>query len=337
MSTGSPTVREAAPGPQVQEAVRDAAPEWGSLAQALSDRESGREQGCGPDCAPSKRRDALHCAPQDPEPIPGFPRFGYVPLQGVINCRDLGGLPTEDGRRVKKRRLLRSADLHDATAEDMKQLVRMHDLEYVIDFRAEYELESDPDPLPLMHGIEYVDLPALSDGAIGFSGLRHLGSDVKTMMEFVRDPFELVQGLYSKCLLGAYGMRAYSRFLNDLLLAESGASLWHCTQGKDRTGIASLLVEHALGVPVEYMRRDYLATNLFIKPWVDKMSGVMRKNILLHGLGIDLEAYSYANLCYFDTALATVRDSYGSMDNYLERALDFGPDKRARLRELYLE
>ena len=284
-----------------------------------------------------KVRKAQAGAPETPEPIDGFARFGHVSLQGVLNCRDLGGLPAEQGKRVRKRRLLRSAALHDATAEDMKQLVRMHDLEYVIDLRAEYEVESEPDPLPLMTGIEYVNLPALSDDAIGFSGLKNIVSDMKMMTRFAKDPVDTIKELYVKCVLGEYGKRAYTTFLHDLLKTTEGASLWHCTQGKDRTGVAALLVEYSLGVPMEYIKRDYLATNLFIKPWIDKMNSLMRNKVLLAGLGIDLEAYTYAHPTYFETALQTICDNYGSIDNYLTRALDFDADKRAKLRELYLE
>lgn len=284
-----------------------------------------------------KMREAAACAPASPEPIEGFGRFGHVPLQGVINCRDLGGMPAADGRRIRKRRLLRSADLHDATAEDMKQLVRMHDLEYVVDLRADYEVESAPDPIPLMTGIEYVHLPALSDDAIGFSGLKNIVNDVRMLSRFSKDPVETIEELYYKCVLGEYGMRAYGRFLDDLLTSAEGASLWHCTQGKDRTGIAAMLVECSLGVPMDYIRRDYLATNLFIKPWVDKMNSLMRNKVLVGGLGVDLEAYTYANMCYFDKAMDTIADSYGTLDNYLTRALDFEPDKRVKLQELYLE
>lgn len=284
-----------------------------------------------------KAREAAACTPASPAPIEGFPKFGHIPLQGVINCRDLGGMPTADGRRIRKRRLMRSADLHDATAEDMKQLVRMHDLEYVVDLRADYEVENAPDPIPLMTGIEYVHLPALSDDAIGFSGLKNIVNDVKMLSRFSKDPVETIEELYYKCVMGEYGKRAYKTFLNDLLKSGDGGSLWHCTQGKDRTGIAAILVEYSLGVSPDHIRRDYLATNLFIKPWVDKMNSLMRNKVLVGGLGIDLEAYTYANMCYFDKAVETIVDNYGSMDNYLTRALDFDPDKRAKLRELYLE
>lgn len=292
-----------------------------------------------PDKTPKRHeenRKAAACTPIMPTPVRGFPKFGYIPLSGVINCRDLGGMPAADGKRIKKRRLLRSAALHDATAEDVKQLVRMHDLEYIIDLRAEYELEKEPDPLPLLQGVEYVNLPALSDGAIGFTGLKHFGGDMRFMMQYVKDPYQSVQDLYPKCLLGEFGLRAYSKFLADLLEESSGATLWHCTQGKDRTGVAAVLVEWSLGVPLDVIRNDYLATNLYIEPWVNRAKSLLSIK-LLHKLGADVEAYAYASPCYFDTIFRTVNESFGSLDNYLEKALDFGPDKQAKLRELYLE
>lgn len=248
-------------------------------------------------------------------------------------------MPTTDGHRIKKRRLIRSGDLHDATVEDMKQLIRMHDLEYVIDLRAPFEVTDEPDPLPLMEGIEYVDLPALSDNAIGFMGLKKGSriSDMKALKDFSNDPFEFVREMYRKCILGECGLKAYSTFLHDLIKYYDGASLWHCTQGKDRTGIAAMLLEYTLGVSMENIRRDYLATNLFIKPWVDKVTHLMRNKILVGGLGVDLDAYTFAFMGYMNTALDTIIDSYGSIDNYLAKGLDFGPDKQEMLRHLYLE
>ncbi len=283
-----------------------------------------------------KMRKVEENAPVEPEPIPRFEKFGFVSLQEVLNCRDLGGMPTEDGRRIKKRKLIRSAALHDATAEDMKQLVRMHDLTYVIDLRAEYELEKEPDPLPLMRDIEYINLPALSDDAIGFSGLKDFAHDMKYMRKFTHDPFETIRELYLKCVLGEYGIAAYKRFLNDLLFEGNGATLWHCTQGKDRTGLAALFVEYSLGVAPKDIRKDYLATNLFIRPWVDKMNDLMRIKFL-RGLGADIEAYAYANMQYLDAALEAICDNYGSLDNYITRALDFDHEKRRKLQDIYLE
>lgn len=278
-------------------------------------------------------------APVEPNLVPGFEQFGHVSLQGVANCRDLGGLPTADGRRIKKRRLLRSAELHDATPEDIKQLTAMHNLEFVVDLRSEYELENSPDPLSIMPGIEYVNLPPLSDNSIGFTGLKHLKRDWRAFRKFRKGPYKMVQALYPRCILGEKGKLAYSRLLNDLAAhgAGDGATLWHCTQGKDRTGIAALLIEYALGVPMEYIERDYLATNLFVGPMVEKTTDAMRDNIFLRSFGVDLQAYAYANSCYLACALDAIFENYGSIENYMDKALDFDADKRAALREMYLE
>lgn len=305
------------------------------------------------------------CAPSEPAEIDGFARFGAIPLQGVFNCRDLGGLPADGGRRIRRRRLIRSASLGDATAEDIKQLMLMHDLERVIDLRAEAEVQRAPDPLPLLVGVDYANLPALSGKAIGLSGLKGLASDMRTLREFAEDPYDVVEGIYPKCLLCEPGMSSYNQLLNGLIadtrmgdgrvgvggdassggaFAQSagtrrpwGATLWHCSQGKDRTGIAAILVEWALGVPVELIRRDYLASNLFIRPWIDRMRNLLRDNAVLGGIAVDLEAYSYSSECYFNRVFEVVEGRYGSMGSYMDAALNFGTEKRALLRELYLE
>ncbi len=287
-------------------------------------KKESTEQGCS-------------CQPSEPEPIAGFPDFGFFKLQGVLNSRDLGGLPAHNGRRIKKRKLLRSGDLHDATAEDISQLINMHDMECIIDFRSNLEIEASPDPMPLLHGIEYKHTPALPQNAIVSIAKGHMTGDAKLAKEFTGHPFEVISGLYTKAILGEIGMNAYKEFLHTLLQNTEGATLWHCTQGKDRTGIAAILVEYCLGVSMEDINRDYLATNLFVKGWMEKVSKLLKGKSFARGIDADLEAYAYANQRYFDTTLSVINATFGSLDNYLEKILDFGPDKQAALREIYLD
>ncbi len=276
------------------------------------------------------------CEPTTPDPIPGFPDFGHINLQDVCNARDLGGLPAAKGRKIKKRRLMRSGDLHHATAADITQLINMHDMECVIDLRTDIEVEAEPDPKPLLHGIEYKHLQVLPQTAIISIAKGRVVGDARLAREFTNHPFETITGLYTKAILGEIGMNAYKEFLNMLLEHESGATLWHCTQGKDRTGLGAIIVEYCLGVPMEYIRSDYLATNLFVEGWVERMKRFLADKPFARGLDSDIEAYGYASECYFDTAMKTINGVFGSMDNYLEKILDFGPAKQARLQELYL-
>lgn len=276
-------------------------------------------------------------APEKPVHIAGFRKFGHIPLLRVANARDLGGMPAADGRPIKKRRLIRSAELGHATASDMKQLIRMHNLEYVVDLRTPLEADRTPDPFSLMTGVEYVNTPALPEGAIITIGRTSLAKDKKLLGEFTTHPFATVQDLYPKAILGEDGIAAYTRFLHDLLEGHQGATLWHCTQGKDRTGIAAILVEHALGVSHEHIVADYLATNLFIGGWIPHVERLLRYAHVGRALHTNILAYAYAHRSYFDAAMKAMQGVFGSIDAYMQRELQFGePEKRA-LRELYLE
>lgn len=276
------------------------------------------------------------CAPSEPHDIPGFRNFGHIKLRGVSNARDLGGMPAADGKRIARRRLVRSSALHDATHEDMKQLLHMHNVDCVVDFRTDAEIEKDPDPKPLMRGVKYMHLPVFTQEAIGITSGGNPVKDFRAMMDYAGKPYEMIEELYPKSVLGKTGIKAYSEFLHDLLSETKGATLWHCTQGKDRTGMGAILVEYALGVPMNYILDDYLATNLFVRGWADTLRSFLADKTFARGIDNDVNAYAFANTCYFEAMFAAVVNSYGSMDNYFVRALDFGPDKQAKLRELYL-
>ena len=87
-----------------------------------------------------------------PEPIPGFPEFGHIPFEGLRNTRDLGGMPTADGRTIAPAKLLRSGALHKASEQDLARLVGDYDLAGVIDFRTQLERDIDLAPLLLLVG-----------------------------------------------------------------------------------------------------------------------------------------------------------------------------------------
>lgn len=276
------------------------------------------------------------CAPRLPSPIEGFTNFGHVALQGVLNNRDLGGFPTANGKFFKRRRLIRSGDLHHATSTDLNQLINMHDMECIVDLRSSTEIEASPDPLPLLQGIEYVHLEVLTPDDIVSVAHLNAGQDMTLVREFMGSPYETITDLYSKALLGESGMKSYSQFLEMLLASEEGAILWHCTQGKDRTGIAAILVESALGASEVDIRRDYLATNLFISGWIARMKEFLANRKIAQGIENDIDAYAYASPCYFEEVFRIVNEMFGSISGYMKDALDFDEDKCRKLQELYL-
>jgi protein-tyrosine phosphatase len=270
-----------------------------------------------------------------PKTVAGYIDFGHIELSGVANARDLGGIPTKDGRRIRRRRLIRSGELLDASALDINQLHSMHDVDCVIDFRTAAECKRSPDPLPLMTGMHYIHTPAVLT-----TPLSNKDDKIRSASQLHKvgeHPLKAIRDLYVSALLGESGIAAYSQFLNTLCDSPTGATLWHCTQGKDRTGIAGVLIEYILGVSQDDMLSDYLATNLFVQPLVEKLKNILKARKMTRQLDATIWAFGYANTYYFATIFKTLDRNFGGIDNYLERALKITPSMRRKLQDLYLE
>ena len=102
--------------------------------------------------------------------------------------------------------------------------------------------------------------------------------------------------------------------------------LFHCTAGKDRTGIAAALLLLALGAPLQYVRRDYLKSAVHCYPPPGACGADYEVLDLLWGVRSE----------YLDAALDEIAQQ-GGVDAYLRHALRVGAPERERLRALYLE
>ena len=92
---------------------------------------------------------------------------GRIPLERLYNTRDLGGIGTTDGRRIRPHRLIRSGQLSGMTERDARVLAEEYELKTVVDFRTEREKEESPDPVP--EGITYLEIPILDELSVGIT------------------------------------------------------------------------------------------------------------------------------------------------------------------------
>ena len=245
---------------------------------------------------------------------PNLTNHGRIALENLHNTRDLGGLPTGAGH-VRPRRLLRSGMLAPATPADLATLRDDYDVRLVIDLRTDEEAARWPDPMELLPNARLVHLPVFRAPAENAQEtIRALGEKIASGELAIADLFA---NLYSRFVLGEDGVTAYRGLFQELLSLEEGAALWHCSAGKDRCGLASVLVETALGVPWDLIEKDYLATNELIEA---KGSA---QNMFDVG-GVDAH--------YLRAALNAIEVAYGSLDAYLVGALGVDNAVRAELR-----
>ncbi len=251
------------------------------------------------------------------------PNNGKIDFEGLRNTRDLGGLPAADGRRIAPRRLLRSGQLFAATEADRARLRDEYHLALDLDLRTDIECSEHPDPVDAFPGVRFVHLPVFQEPAAGVSredeGMEELFARV---MAGEVEPAQLMIGMYPHIVLDEMGVAAYTAFFQEMLAAEEGAVLWHCSAGKDRCGMASVFTEVALGVPWDLVEADYLATNRI--------------------LGIDpatcppMEVLEGVDARFLAAGVAAIKEAYGSVEGYLKDALGLDDDARDTLRARYL-
>jgi protein-tyrosine phosphatase len=254
-------------------------------------------------------------------------------LAGVRNFRDVGGMPTTDGRKVKHGVLYRSGHLASATAEDAAFLASLR-LHTVFDFRNDDDrrLEGADVTLP---GVREVRLP-LSDPAEGAEFWKRVR---RGGIEELR-PL-LSEGKAAQRMVASYRRTILTRTAEHIqvlrsLAEDSVPALMHCSAGKDRAGLSIAITLLALGVEREAITEDYLK------------SGAAHRRYRLHRGGESSDPYPAeitellsplfdARPEYLGAAFETIEDRWGGVEPYLAQGLGVTPELRERLRERLLD
>lgn len=174
----------------------------------------------------------------------------------ILNFRDLGGLATEDGSIVRMRKLFRAAAPTDTTPAEQMQLVQECDIRTIIDLRTTFERNGAPDPD--IEGVKLVAAPLVPMKTLGIT------FEDGNLSEMIRgkwnpDTFD-IRSVYRDMADEAVADE-WRLIFRTLLESDGHAVMWHCTNGKDRTGVVAAVVLLALGVPMDAVMTDYLATN----------------------------------------------------------------------------
>ena len=184
--------------------------------------------------------------------------MAWIDLEGAVNVRDVGGLPTADGGATMPGRLLRSENLQDLTPADVARLVDDIGVTTVIDLRttAEVELEG-PGPLDAVPGVRHAYHPVLPELGSRTDAVAEALLLQKRERDRSRFPDDIMCGHYLGYLeerpdevAGALRSIAASR----------GAAIVHCAAGKDRTGVIVALALTAADVEPDAIVADYVAT-----------------------------------------------------------------------------
>jgi len=256
---------------------------------------------------------------------------GYVPgFATELNLRELGGLPTDDGRTVRRGLFYRGSSLVGLSAQE-RALVDAMGLRFVLDLRAAGEASGKADYLA--EGTDYQRI-----GGMRFED----GSEVDFSPEAIAKFEQMDPNLFED---GTFMERLYVNmaFDNPALqtLVEHVASgevpvYFHCTAGKDRTGVSALVVNLLLGVTHEAIMGDFLLTNEYRRSIIEAVAD----NLPPDTPPEIIERWQKANGVNESDLLAVMRaidERYGSVEAYFQGEYGIDGQALAALRDRYLE
>ena len=254
-------------------------------------------------------------------------------LAGVRNFRDVGGLPTVDGRRVGQGRLFRSGHLAKATADDVAFLNTLG-LHTVFDFRnaADHQLDGRDVELP---GVRNLNIP-LSDPADGAGFWKMVREAELAELRARLSGGQAVQHMVASYRAMITGRTAEHRRVLLALADGSLPALLHCTAGKDRAGLTVAVTLLALGVERDAIEADYLISNGAQHRYLIHRSSSAPSATSPEVLEL-LSPLFEARSEYLAAAFDEIANTWGDVDGYLSRGLGLTAELRERLRENLLD
>lgn len=251
-----------------------------------------------------------------------------VRLEGAPNFRDLGGLPTEDGRRVKHRHLFRSDSLARLTEADLA-IVRDLEIRLLVDLRTEAERVRDPDRWPSGLEAEFLNLSS-SDR----------GGDFRRILTEDPSPAGVRRAITANYRAKPRQFASLLPTLFERLVDPDRLPvIIHCHAGKDRTGFVVALLLAALGVRREAIRDDYALTARYwkIDAGLDRYIAMMTRLTGQVPTTETASSFNVANPAFLDIALDTIEEEYGAIESYLHHVAGVTPTVRNALRTTLLE
>ncbi|MHC5375338.1 tyrosine-protein phosphatase [Enterococcus sp. LJL120] len=215
--------------------------------------------------------------------------FTRLPLKGSYNTRELGGYPTGNGA-INFHKFIRSDSITALTNQDL-DFLKEYGLQTIVDLRSDAEVAQAPNPQ--MEGVENLHIPLIT-------------GDIADATKDLSRSMKLTMGSFYINVLKDYPQNLVKVF--EAMADSQGAVLFHCSAGKDRTGIIAAFLLDLAGVSEADIIANYQLTHTYLKtnPTFTKSAS-----------GYPQEMF-YSLPSYMEELLSYLYQNYDSAENYLK-------------------
>lgn len=236
----------------------------------------------------------------------------HLPMSGGYNFRDLGGFKNRDGKFVKWGKVFRSDDLYKLTDTDLSYLSSIP-LISIVDFRSEEEVNNAPDNIP--SSVKEVYSYSISPG--------NLMNVINPAVSSVEVLDSAMMNMNKMLVSDSACIEQYKKFFDLLQNEKHLPLLFHCSAGKDRTGMGAALFLFSLNVDEETIFNDYLASNFYLG---DKYTEYISKYP-------NLKPLFEVKTVFLKAGIDEIKKEHTTVENYLRNILNVDMEK---MQEMYL-
>lgn len=237
-----------------------------------------------------------------------------IVLDGAANFRDIGGYPTIRHQRVKWRKIFRSGNLASLTKNDHKILQKIG-IQSICDFRSTQEIARQPNHLPEKTSLHCLHLPIVNKTMEPTEAVtRIMNGDIDwfTPDFMIKAYIEKIEAFHDTWYL----------FFKNLCQRPFRPFLFHCTAGKDRTGVCAALILLSLDVPEKWVIYDHGLSNIYNAEQTETIRDRLRK------IGVDpdtLMDYLTAPKTAIVALIEHINRKYGCARDYLIQRAKVNP------------
>ncbi len=243
-------------------------------------------------------------------------------INSVANFRDVA-----IGSKMKTNLLFRCAKLSTLNQEDIINLETLNPCA-IIDFRDHKEINKAPDNLSNTLQSKYISLP-ISASTLGrmVTQKKIDGDNVRTYEKVMEESYKLYINNHK---------HVWKEFIKILLNSDNNPVIFHCSAGKDRTGIASFIIQRILNSSMELIYKNYLLSNkLLTTKAATAEQTTTSSSDNLQVTKTMLSALGKVKKTYLLSAINEIESKYQTLENYIIKELHFDRNDIAKLKKQY--
>jgi len=249
-----------------------------------------------------------------------------IQIKNVNNFRYLGGIKNSGDKVLKDSLIYRSGNLHQLKKSFFNELEKMN-INKVIDLRTKQEVAKDPDQLP--KNISYQLYSAFEDKNDEMKDAKKLALKGKITQD---DAEKRMLKFYTDYV--SENPEVIKTIITEILNSKQPI-LYHCTAGKDRTGMITALILKVLKFDDSVIFEEYLQSNNLRRDLIQRRLNLVNTFHFVYpklDIGV-VEKTSWIERNYLKSAFDEIDKKYGSMDQYIYQVLGISESQR----EVYIE